>query len=242
MKCMMKKPVSVSLSKCGSTGKMTVPHIFSLFMDLAAEHGDAIGLGMDALSQKGLFWLTVKTKVRIFRLPSLLESLTAVTWPEVPGRIRCDRSYELRDANDAVVAAGRTEWAMLEVDTGRLARIADSYPPDMEHCAGSACDGPYARISDDFAQCLEIGRYTVRSTDIDLGQHMNNAAYIHAIFGAFSCRELETLSVREADVLFRTPCYEGDTLSIRRREIPDGMELGVLREDGTTAVAARILL
>ena len=239
MECKLEKQVSVALSMCDNTGKLAIPHIFSLFMDLAAEHGDAIGLGMDALSDKGLFWLTVKTKVCIYRRPKLLQTLTAATWPEVPGRIRCDRSYELTH-NGELIAAGKTEWAMLEVKTGRLARIADSYPPAIRHCERTACKAPYARIPDDFSACPEIGRCTVRSTDIDLGQHMNNAAYVHAIFGAFSCEELANMSIREVDVLFRAPCYEGDVLSIRRRETPDGPEIGVLRADGSTAVAAKI--
>ncbi len=239
MECKLEKQVSVSLSMCDHTGNLAIPHIFSLFMDLAAEHGDAIGVGMDVLSGKGLFWLTVKTKVRIYRRPNLLQTLTAVTWPEIPGRIRCDRSYELRQ-NGELVAAGKTEWAMLEVKTGRLARIADNYPSSIQHCERTACEGAYAKIPDDFTACPEIARYTVRSTDIDLGQHMNNAAYVHAIFGAFSCGDLAEMSVWEVDVLFRTPCYEGDQLSIRRREAPDGPEIGILRPDGSTAVAAKL--
>lgn len=239
MECKLEKQVSVALSMCDNAGKLAIPHIFSLFMDLAAEHGDAIGVGMDTLSGKGLFWLTVKTKVCIYQQPKLLQTLTATTWPEIPGRIRCDRSYELTQDGERI-AAGKTEWAMLEVETGRLARIADAYPPSVEHCPRTACDGAYARIPDDFSQCPEIGRYTVRSTDIDLGQHMNNAAYVHAIFGAFSCQERAGMSIREMDVLFRAPCYEGDLLSIRRREAPDGPEIGILREDGSTAVAAKI--
>jgi len=62
MECKLEKQVSVALSMCDNTGKLAIPHIFSLFMDLAAEHGDTIGVGMDVLSQKGLFWLTVKPK------------------------------------------------------------------------------------------------------------------------------------------------------------------------------------
>lgn len=239
MECKLEKQVPVTLSMCDNTGALAIPHIFTLFMDLAAEHGDAIGLGMDTLARKGLFWLTVKTKVCIYRRPKLLQTLNAATWPEVPGRIRCNRSYELT-CDGELIAAGKTEWAMLELETGRLARIADSYPTSLQHCERTACDGAYARIPDDFSACPEISRYTVRSTDIDLGQHMNNAAYVHAIFGAFSCSELADMSIREMDVLFRTPCYEGDILSIRRRETPEGPEIGVLRADGSTAVAAKI--
>ena len=240
MECKLEKQLSVALSMCDNTGKLAIPHIFSLFMDLAAEHGDAIGVGMDTLSKKGLFWLTVKTKIRIYRRPGLLDTVTAITWPESPGRIRCDRSYELR-CGDELLAAGKTEWAMLAVETGRLARIADAYPTSIEHCLRTACEGAYAKIPDDFSQCPEIGRYTVRSTDIDLGQHMNNAAYVHALFGVLSCQQLAAMSIREMDILFRTSCYEGDTLSIRRRETPDGPELGILKEDGCTAAAIKIL-
>ena len=239
MECKLEKQVSVALSMCDNTGRLAIPHIFSLFMDLAAEHGDAIGVGMDVLSNKGLFWLTVKTKICIYQRPRLLQTLNAVTWPEVPGRIRCDRSYQLTH-NGELVAAGKTEWAMLEVKTGRLARIADNYPPSLEHYERTACEGAYAKIPDDFSACPEIGRYTVRSTDIDLGQHMNNAAYVHAIFGAFSCREMADMPIREVDILFRSPCYEGDLLSICRRDVSDGMEIGVLQQDGSTAAAAKI--
>lgn len=241
MECKLEKAISIGLSMCDNTGRMAIPHIFSLFMDLAAEHGDSIGVGMNTLSQKGLFWLTVKTKVRIYHRPALLDTVTAVTWPESPGRIRCDRSYELR-SGDELLAAGKTEWAMLETATGRLARIADAYPPSIEHCPRTACEGVYAKIPDDFTACPEIGRYTVRSTDIDLGQHMNNAAYIHALFGALSCQEQADMDICEADILFRNSCYEGDHLSIRRRETAGGLEFGILKEDGSTAAAVRILL
>ena len=77
MESKLEKAISIGLSMCDNTGRMAIPHIFSLFMDLAAEHGDSIGVGMNTLSQKGLFWLTVKTKVRIYHRPALLDTVTA---------------------------------------------------------------------------------------------------------------------------------------------------------------------
>ena len=242
MECKMRKDITVGLSTCDHTGTLAVPHLFSLFMDLASEHGDAIGLGMDALSRHGLFWLTVKTKIRITRRPRLLERITADTWPEKPGRIRCNRFYRLTDGRGELLAEGKTEWTMLEVATGRLAPLSAAYPPELEHCEDVVCDAPYARIGDDFADAPEIAVYTVRSADIDVGRHMNNAAYVHALFGSLSCTEREAITVREADVHFRTPCFEGERLSVRRRDMEDGMEFGIVREDGKTAAAFRLIL
>lgn len=240
MECKMGKQLLVPASMCDHTGRLAIPHIFSLFMDLATEHGDAMGLGMDVLAKKNLIWLTVKTRIRIFERPAMLQTLSALTWPETPGRIRCNRFYQLASEN-GIVAEGKTEWAMMDTVTGRLARIADTYPHELEHRDTAACEGPFARISDDFSNCKKLTEFTVRSADIDAAQHMNNAAYVHAMFGAFSCRELDAMNVREAEVHFRAPCFEGDRLSVFRRDTDGGVELGILRSDGTTAVCARFL-
>ena len=240
MECKMEKQLLVPASMCDHTGRLAIPHIFSLFMDLATEHGDAMGLGMDVLAKKNLIWLTVKTRIRFFRRPGMLENIAALTWPETPGRIRCHRFYQLSDS-EGVLVDGKTEWAMMDISTGRLARIADTYPHELEHLDAAVCEGPFSRIADDFSDCPELTAYTVRSTDIDMAQHMNNAAYVHAVFGAFSCRELEEMNIREAEVHFRAPCFEGDRLSFRRRDTEDGVEIGVLRQDGKTAVAVRLI-
>lgn len=237
----MEKQVLVSTSMCDNTGKLAVRHIFNLFMDMASEHGDKMGVGMDVLSQKNLFWLAVKTKVRVYHRPRMLRQLSASTWPETPGKIRCNRYYQLTEG-DQIIADGKTEWAMMDTLSGRLARLSEAYPSEIIHDQNISCEAPYARIADDFSDCPEIAVYTVRSTDIDLGQHMNNVAYVHAIFGAFSCKELTEMDIREMDIHYRIPCFEGDKLSIRRRDTETGPEIGVLREDGKTAAAAKIQL
>lgn len=235
----MEQQIRIPVSMCDNTGKLGIPHIFSLFMNLASEHGEEIGVGTDVMEKKGLFWLTVKTKVRIYDRPKLLEYVTAATWPERPGKIRCNRFYTLRDG-DKLLVEGKTEWATMELATGKLARVSNVYPPEMEHWEEVVCEGAYSRISEDFSDCEEISVYRVRSTDIDIGQHMNNAAYVHAMFGALSNQELSEHTVTEVDVMFRIPCYEGDRLSIRRRDIEGGVEMGIVREDGKTAVTAKI--
>ena len=240
MQAKMEKEMRVLIGMCDHMGRMSIPSIFSLFMDLATEHGSDIRLGIDDLAEKGLFWLTVKTKVRIMERPEMMSDIMAETWPETPGRASCNRYYALRKEGRTIVE-GKSEWAIIEKDSGKLRKLAEVYPGDIEHCPDTVCDGPYMRLSKDFSGCEEIGRYTVRSTDIDIGQHMNNAAYVHAMFGAFSCRELDTMNVQEAEVHFRAPCFEGDRLSVFRRDTDGGVELGILRSDGTTAVCARFL-
>ena len=67
----------VQLSMCDNTSKMGILGLFYLVMDLATEHGDDINLGAKVLSPRGLFWVASKTKLKIRRMPEILENITA---------------------------------------------------------------------------------------------------------------------------------------------------------------------
>lgn len=239
MICRMEKMIRITPSMCDCTKKLGVPNIFSLFMDLASEHGQDIGLGADRLAEMNLFWLTVKTKIHIEKLPEMLETVTAVTWPEKAGKIRCNRFYALYNEGELLVE-GKTEWAMIDMQSGKLHKAADELWEGIEFCEDTACNEPFERISEDFTNAVKLCDYTVKSTDIDLGQHMNNAAYPRAIFGAFSCKQCEALNVKDMEIVFRTPCFEETELCIVARESEGFTDIGMLLPDGKVAAVARI--
>ncbi len=69
---------------------------------------------------------------------------------------------------------------------------------------------------------------------------MNNAAYPRMVLGAFSNRELSELEIREMELYFRAPCFEGDTLTLCRRTTDTGYEIGVFLPDGKTVLLGKI--
>ncbi len=105
--------------------------------------------------------------------------------------------------------------------------------PQEDFDRPSACPGPYARVPDRFGDLAPFAEYRVRSTDIDVGGHMNNAAYLRAFFGAFSCAELAQMRISEIDAAFRAPCFEGDTLRFYRRENEGAVDLRAARGEET---------
>lgn len=229
----LEKDFLVLTSMCDDTARLSVPAVFSVFMDLATEHAQTLGCGGDALSERGLFWLVVRTKINIVNRPPLMRALRAATWPEEAGRARCTRYYSLSDGKFLV--EGKTEWAVADIESGRPQRVDSVYPEGMAFCEDKVCEEPFSRVSADFSDAEQFATYTVRSTDIDLAHHMNNAAYIRALFGAFSCKELEEMNIRSVEIAYRIPCFEGDELAFLKRPTENGLEIGILRADGTTA-------
>lgn len=233
------RPLTILPSMCDATAKLGVPNAFALFMDLATEHAETLGIGMNGLMKQGLFWLTVRTRIRFIDRPALTETVTLRTWPEKPERSRCNRDYAIL-RGDRIIVAGKTEWMIMNLKTNRLHPVDGVFPADLEILEDKVLPEPFARMTDDFDGADSLGSYTVRSTDIDLGGHMNNAAYVRAIAGAFSSKEWQAMDIREMEVAFRSPCFEGDTLEIQRRANDAGTDVRLSR-DGKTIVLARIL-
>lgn len=227
---------------CDSAGRLSMADTFNLFMELATEHAVQMGCGWRAMAAKNLFWLTVKTKVAFAPLasrPLMGETIVARTWPDAPDRMRCLRHYELV-RNGEVVAAGKTEWAVLNTETGKLEQMAGIYGDGFEFTREPSLSSPFVRVVDDFADIEPFASYTVRSSDIDLGGHMNNVAYVRAVLGSFSVAEQKAMQISEMDAIFRNQCFEGDKLTLQRRETEDGYDIR-LAKDGKAMFLAHLV-
>ena len=237
MDVVFQKDYPVLPSVCDASGALSYPGAFECFMDIATQHADVLGVGLRDLSPKNLYWLTVKTKIVFLRRPQMGENTALITWPEVPGRLRCMRSYEMKQG-DELLLCGKTEWAVVNTATGRMVPASEVFPNGNRFRQDSACGEAFTMIPDHFDNAESCAVYTVRSTDIDVGGHMNNAAYLKALFGTFTCKELSERKVRSVDALFRAPCYEGDELLWQRTETPGGLQIRAQSNGKTVFLAA----
>ena len=223
-------------SACDYSGKLGYAGAFAVLMDLATEHAERLGIGLAAMKAKNRFWVTVKTRIIFYERPAVSEAVRLITWPEKPGAVRCNRSYEIR-RGDELLVAGRTEWAVMNTELNSIAPATDLFPAELDYMSGSSVSESFAHIPARFDGSEPFTSYTVRSTDIDLGGHMNNAAYPRALFGAFSTEELEAMQARSIDLIFRAPCYEGEELTFYRKESEGVTDLRVARGDETVLLA-----
>ena len=169
------KEFPVLPSICDAAGALSYPGAFECFMDIATQHADRLGVGLRDLQPRNLFWLTVKTKIVFLCRPRMGENTTLITWPEVPGRLRCMRSYEMRQG-DKLLLCAKTEWAVVDTATQRMVPASEVFPNGDLFRRDTACTEAFTMIPDHFDGINPYAQYTVRSTDIDVGGHMNNAA------------------------------------------------------------------
>lgn len=235
MQSIFEKEFVVAPSMSDGKGHLSIHGVFSAFMDVAMEHAMKLGIGLDYTMPRGLFWITVRTKVKFLRHVNLSEILTLRTWPEVPSKLRCVRYYALSDKN-GICVEGKTEWAIINMQSGRPQVLEDVYPDGMEFCADTVCDTPFMRISDDFSDGTAFKPFRVESSDIDMGRHMNNVMYVRHALNCFSVEEFYDMNIHEFEVCYRTACFEKETITPHLRKTEDGYDMGFVKEDGKCAV------
>ena len=225
-------------SMCDENSLMSIPAMLDAVQDISGIHAYEIGISGPDLEEKGIFWIVSKLKLRILRRPAENEKLTLSTWIQKPDRASTERDCSFKKG-DELLAYSRCIWAALRRDNGRIAQM-NSFYPDSTFDIPRPDEEPFARTGRDFTDAEEIGRYTIRSVDIDRGGHMNNVNYVRTMLGCFSCDELRSLDIQSLDMQFLHQCYEGETVSIRKRSTAEGFETGILSGEGVTAFTAAV--
>ena len=239
MEAKLSRELTVLPSLCDARLELSIPDVFAQFMDIATLHAEQLGVGANALVTKGISWITVKTKVHFLRRPRLMETVTVSTRPLVPEKVRAIREYRL-EKNGEMLAEGKTEWAVIDLATGRPRLTEGVFDASLELATEPAYPAPFARIRPDFTDGERLGTWRVRSTDIDFLGHMNNIAYLRAVLGVLSSGELKAMPQGGVEIIFRAPCFEGEELSLRRRLTDAGWELALLRPDGAPAAFLKL--
>lgn len=228
---------------CGMRSELSPLAPFLMFQAIAAQHAELLGVGGDAMARRGQFWLAVHTRVDFFSAARMMDTLTARTWAEPCGErdIRIYRSYTL-DRGETRIAAGRTEWAVLGSEKRLVPFGAIGFPSNYPYPRDSAIAERPRRLRDCFADDALCARSTVHSTDIDLGRHMNNVAYVRRLLDCFTADELASNAIRSFEIHFSAPCLEGEPLFFYRQKTENGWLLGVRKENGKAAALASVIL
>lgn len=236
MKNTLHTPLKILSSVCDGEGKLGCYNTFNFFMDLAAEHAGELGAGYYAMRDKRRYWVVVRTRVRFYDRPAMMESVEGETWPAAPSLVKCERFYRLSQG-EKVLAEGRSEWAVQDMDTGRVVKTTECYPAGLLFREDRVCEEPFTRFKPLSGPWDEFS-YTVTAMDIDTGHHMNNVMYIRMLLNTFTGEELRVMEVREIEISYRRACVEGERLVVRRALREGVCWFDVVKPDGEIAVQA----
>ena len=128
----------------------------------------------------------------------------------------------------------------MDTNAMRLAPVNRIFPEDLVFNEEPFSVEDFPRIIPADESYTEKGSYKVTSSDIDMGMHMNNTAYVRALLGMFSIDELKKRDIKEITVVFKTSAHEGDVLTMKEKLNGDVIDCGLYFPDGKPSLLARI--
>lgn len=151
-----------------------------------------------------LTWVVRRVTLRIASWPRLGQSLESTTWCSGVGQRWAERSTTLGPITAAAL------WVNVDPKTLLPARL----PPEFfEKRAGDAPKiSGRLRHEDPPADGIDWRPWPVRATDFDILDHMNNAAYWHAVEEQLA--DLADPLPSEAEIEYRTPVNRGHSVFV----------------------------
>ena len=125
----------VRYGECDALGHVNNAHYLRYMQEAAFDGSAAAGYGVERYAAMHRLWVARQTEIEYLRALRYGESVIVRTWVHDFRKVTSRRNYEMRLAGtNESVAAGHTEWAFVDAETGRPALIpmeaVDAYFPE----------------------------------------------------------------------------------------------------------------
>ncbi len=205
-------------------GVLTLPTLCNYLQETAGNHATTFDLASDHLLAGGLAWVLIRLQVEVERFPGWREEIVVETWPSGFDGLYAQRDFIVTDAEGGEIARATSQWFVMDVTRRRPVRLPASVAaierPDRPHALGPDRT-PLAT--------LEVPqrerRFSVRRSDLDLNQHVNNVRFVEWALEAVPDAVREQHRPRALDVQFRAESVYGDTVCSACGEATDGTAL-----------------
>lgn len=160
--------------RAGGRGAAAVARLLE---QAAGPHAAELGVGIERLRTMGQAWMLVRLGIAAWRWPEAGEEVEVVTWPSRrTAGARAWREFQILSGSGETLVEAASVWLIVDLQSRKPVRL-----PKFLH----ELDFPARRTNIEFAGIPEppaaparVQRRTVVLEDLDINEHVNNAAYI----------------------------------------------------------------
>ena len=203
-----KKQYSLRTSDFDKFSQIKPSAVLDLFQNVAGLHAESLGVGFNAMVEKGLLWVVLKVKYELLRMPNMYENVTVVTWPKEPKRLDFIRNYQILGENGELIIKGTSQWAVIDKETRKLTRATDVYKNIEGFCEDEVFDEKLIKVSD-FAENEAVRTVQNNFCDFDTNSHVNNIRYADYIVNALNPQK--PMDIKGFQIDFHKEITSGET-------------------------------
>lgn len=202
-------PFNVRSYEVDHEQEATISTICDYFQEAAGLHAQQLHFDISDLQKRGLTWILYKLQVKVHDFPKRWESLEVVTWPSTGDGVRAYRDYELYGEKGTLLAAGLSQWMMLDLQKNRPARIPDQLMSQRFKTNQHVLDIHKTNLQNLKGENADWIT-TASLNDLDMNRHVNNVRYIDWITGYNLNGPLKGKKCTEIVIQFAAETKAGD--------------------------------
>ena len=226
-------------------GRLQVPILCKLLQEVAVAHAEILGVGVESLINSGVAWILSRLHFEIDRWPTADEEIVIVTWPDAANRLYTERKFEIFSPSDQRIGSVSTLWLVLDLERRRPVRLPPQVTERLKEHEIESEPRRFGDLTEPAPIEHELG-FTVRRSDLDLADHVNNTSYIEWAIEAVPDEVWGSSELAELEIRFLSECHHGQTVLSRSQIIdrPDATEVRhqLVREEDGTEVARALTL
>lgn len=195
-----------------SDGFLALPVLAGYLQEAASRHAQALSVAFLQVGGQPIFWMLHQLWLQLYRRPAWTETVYVDTWPCGYQGLRAFRAYEVRDAQDRLLAQGRSAWLLVDPVHRRPVRL----PPEVLRLRSETVEHTSLEIS--FPRTPEgppawTDTARVRFSDLDRNGHTNHTRYLAWLLDALPEAQ-RTCSLQTLAITFRNEARLNDPVAI----------------------------
>ena len=211
-----RKEYSVHVYELGIDEKLSPFALFNYFQDIAAEHAVNLGFGREDLLKMNCFWVLSRMAVVVKNWPLWKDRLVITTWPRGTDRFFAIRDFKVEYPGGNEVAAATSSWLIVDINTRRIRKPDENLLKNRPGLADLSATGAYAGKIEPLKEFTDIsGSFMVKTSDLDVHRHTNNAVYIKWVTDAYSHDFREKYFPCSFEVNYLAESKQGDEIIIK---------------------------
>ena len=166
--------------------------LFQLLQEAAIHHANQYEIGTNIMEAKGESWILNRVALELSRYPKFEEEITIQTWATHLKHFKGFREFRILSASE-VIGKASTLWLYIDMEKKTFARLAptveDTFPILNDEIHFDSLDK--LRLPKP-SKTANRSTVSLRYSDIDGNQHVNNAAYMDLLQTGLYHQNLDT--------------------------------------------------
>ena len=225
----MERPVTYS--DVGPDYKVDIAQLINYFQDCSCFHSDSLGVGVKNMDGRGKVWIMNSWQIVVERYPKYGELITVGTWPyDFKGPMGL-RNFVVDDANGKRIARANSVWAIMDMETGRPARVDEELLETYALEPKEPMDYAPRKIKF-FGEFETCESFKVMRDCLDTNNHVNNGRFV-----AMALEYLpEEFRIKQMRVEYKHSAFHRDELVVKRQILDGKVVMIIENKEGTVCV------